>query len=688
MSDGTAARYLNRELSEVAFIARVLELAGDDEQPLLERAKFLAICSDNTDEFFQVRVAGLQQLRRAGVSGTSADGMTPSEQLAAVREAVEDLVTRQTRVFGEHLVPGLREAGIDFCGWESLDADDRKHLQAEFDERIFPVLTPLAIDARSPFPHISNLSLNLAVAVADPDEGERWLARVKVPPLLPRFIVLPDGHRFVPLEQVIAAHLDRLFPGMQILEHHVFRVTRSAEMAIEESDADDLLTTVETEVLRRRFGDAVRLEIEPSMSAEVRAQLVEGIDVGDEDIYTLAGPLDLSGLWALYDLERPDLKEPSWTPTVPPRLDAVDGSRPDVFGVVAERDLLVHHPYESFESSVQSFIEQAADDPDVLAIKQTLYRTSESESPIVEALIRAAESGKQVVALVELKARFDEEANIARARTLEEAGVHVVYGLVGLKTHTKTALVVREENGRLRRYAHVGTGNYNPKTARIYEDLGLLTTDPDVGADLSELFNALTGFSRQSQYRKLLVAPVALRERVLELIRREGDRENGRIVAKVNNLVDTEVIDALYDASSAGAEVDLVVRSICCLRPGVPGMSERIRVRSVVGRYLEHSRIIRFGDPEKNADYLIGSADLMPRNLDRRVEAVVPVEDADIKARLEQVLRVLLDDDQAAWELGADGDWRRVATTDHMGTHDRLQALARERAGGAQPSVS
>ncbi|HEX2118642.1 MAG TPA: polyphosphate kinase 1, partial [Acidimicrobiales bacterium] len=538
-----------------------------------------------------------------------------------------------------------------------------------------------------PFPYISSLSLNLAVNVRDPRTGARRFARIKVPPLLPRFVVMPDGERFVAVEQLISAHLGALFPGMEVARHDTFRVTRNADVTLEdEEETDDLLAAVELELRRRRFGRAVRLEVARTMPDETRDLLLRELDLTPQDVYEIDGPLELSGLMAVYDLDRPDLKDSAWVGVTQPRLVDEDGDARDFFAVLRQGEVLVHHPYDSFPTSVVAFIEQAASDPNVLAIKQTLYRTS-GDSPIVKALIQAAEAGKQVAALVELKARFDEQANIAWARALEEAGVHVVYGLVGLKTHAKTALVVREEGDSIRHYCHVGTGNYNPKTARIYEDIGLLSADAELGADLAELFNHLTGYSRQTRYRRILVAPAGLRQALLDLIAAERDASDRprRIVMKMNSLVDTAIIDGLYDASQAGVEIDLIVRGICCLRPGVPGLSENIRVRSVVGRYLEHSRILAFGDREHRR-YLIGSADLMPRNLDRRVEAMAPVDHPDLQARLQEILDVNRADDTLAWELGGDGCWNKVETEKGVNTHLRLQELAFERARRRRPS--
>ena len=689
-------RYLNREVSWLDFNARVLSQAEDAGLPLLERAKFLAIFANNLDEFFQVRVAGLKDQVAADVGVPSPDGRTAGQQLQQVRTTLLGLVERHVAAYHE-VASDLAGHGIELVRIEDVAEPQRVALDTVFHERIFPVLTPLAVDPSHPFPYISNLSLNLAVIVADPNSGQRRFARVKVPPLLPRFVSVPDagssGHSdegekkratFVPLEQVIAVHLDQLFPGMDVVEHHAFRVTRNADLTLEDEEADDLLALVEIELRRRRFGRAVRVEVEPSMTVEVRELLVRELELHPDDLYDVAGPLDLSGLSALYALDRPDLKDAPHVPAIPRRL-APGGDEPvDVFAVIRERDVLVHHPYESFAASVEAFIQQAAVDPDVLAIKQTLYRTS-SDSPIVKSLIRAAERGKQVAALVELKARFDEQANVAWARALEEAGVHVVYGLVGLKTHSKTALVVRQEPDGIRRYVHIGTGNYNSRTARVYEDIGLLSSDPDLGADLTDLFNLLTGYSRQTRYRKILLAPTTLRNRIVELIGAEADEARrgraGRIVFKMNSLVDPKVIESLYAASEAGVEVDLIVRGICCLRPGVPGLSERIRVRSLVGRFLEHSRIYAFGGDgaERPVRYLIGSADMMPRNLDRRVEVCVQVDEPEARKRLARVLETNLADDCLSWTLGADGRWDRVqqADPDHP---SNAQVILAERA--------
>ncbi|MEZ5170964.1 MAG: RNA degradosome polyphosphate kinase [Acidimicrobiia bacterium] len=680
-TDDGEIRYLNRELSWLDFNARVLALAEDPERPLLERAKFLAIFSSNLDEFFQVRVSALRAQLHAGVSEPGSDGLDPLEQLRAITAAARELVTRQASVFTDDITPAFADEGIELVDWADLDTDDRKQLVEIFEERVFPVLTPLAVDPAHPFPYISNLSLNLAVVVRDPVDGDRRFARVKVPPLLPRFVTLPDNQRFLPLEQLIAAHADALFPGMEVIEHHAFRVTRDTDYELGDESAD-LLEAMET-VLRQRtkFGRVVRLEVGADISDEVLDLLVRELQLSRDDVYSIAAPLDLSGLWAVYDLNRPELKDPVWTPQTQPILGRPD-SPTDFFRVLRGGDVLVHHPYDSFGTSVEAFIDQAAGDPAVLAIKQTIYRTSGDESGIVRALVKAAESGKQVVALVELKARFDEQANIEQAQTLEEAGVHVVYGLVGLKTHCKTLLVVRQEPDGLRRYCHVGTGNYNPKTAGLYEDIGLFTADEEIGADLSQLFNHLTGYSHQAPYRKLLVAPDAMKPGLLERIAEEAGRPGGRITLKMNALLDPEIIDALYDASAGGCRVDLIVRGICSLRPQVPGLSDNITVRSILGRYLEHSRIYRFGDDPEEAEYLIGSADLMPRNLDRRVEALVPVSDPKLRSRLAEVLEINASDDVLAWELGSDNVWRRVERTVGSDTHSALEALALARSRG------
>lgn len=680
MSD--ESRFLNREASWLAFNARVLALAENERVPLLDRCGFLGIFASNLDEFFQVRVAGLKDQVAAGVSGVTPDGRTAGQQLRSIAHEVRAQAAHAESVFHDVLVPELANVGVVFSSWEELDDDDRKHLVSEFEDRIFPVLTPLAVDPAHPFPYISNLSLNLAVRVHDQVTDELRFARVKVPQVLPRFVVLPDGERFVPLEQVIAAHLDRLFPGVEIESSCAFRVTRNADLTVEEEEADDLLAAVEVEVRRRRFGRAVRLEIERAVSAQTLDLLVRELDVADDDVYEFAGPLDLRGLDSLRSLERPELVYKPFSPVTPRAFNRDLESR-DIWSVLRSTDVLVHHPYASFAASVEEFVRRAALDPAVLAIKVTLYRIS-GDSPLVHSLIRAAEAGKQVVALVEVKARFDEATNIEWARRLERAGVHVVYGLVGLKTHAKTTLVVRDEPEGVRVYGHFGTGNYNARTARLYEDLGLFTADREIGADLTDLFNFLTGYGRPVDYRKLLVAPHHLRGELHRLIESEiaAGAGRGHIRAKMNSLVDADMIDALYAASAAGVRVDLVVRGICCLRPGVAGLSENITVRSLVGRFLEHSRIYEFangGDDGVPVVYL-GSADLMPRNLDRRVEAMVPVVQPDLVERMREVIDVCLQDDDLAWELGPDGTWARVAATEGIDAQHVMLERAAERA--------
>jgi polyphosphate kinase len=681
-------RFTNREQSRLDFGARLLDLAEDTGVPLLERCKFLAIFSELLDEFYQVRVAALEDQVAAGVRTRSVDGLRPGEQLKMIRARVEELVKRQDHIFLDQIVPALAAAGVRFSDWSSLDDDDRAHLVDVFARQIFPVLTPLAVDPGHPFPYISNLSLNLVVDVQDPSTDERRIARVKVPPVLPRFVVMPDGERFVPLEQVIAAHLDRLFPGMSIGVHYAFRVTRNADLALEEDEADDLLEAIELELRRRRFGRALRLEVSADMNDELVDLLATELEVGGDGVFKVEAPIDLGGLWGVYALDRPDLHGETWTPMTPPRLATAAHEPTEFFAMLRERDVLVHHPYDSFATSVEAFVAQAAEDPEVLGIKQTLYRTG-GDSPIVASLIRASENGKQVAAIVELKARFDEEANIGWARALEEAGVHVVYGIVGLKTHSKTALVLRREEDGVRHYCHVGTGNYNSKTARIYEDIGLLTADPEIGSDVGELFNYLTGFSRHADYRQILVSPVTVRKRVLAMIEEQADAgPAGRIVLKLNGLTDAEMIDALYRASGAGVPIDLAVRGLCRLRPGIPELSENIRVRSIVGSFLEHSRIYRFGGaPEDPAAgpglplrLYIGSADLMGRNLDRRVEVLVPVHDPELQGRLFEVLDLVFADETNAWALGSDRRWRRVPNEHGCSSQERLKELAIERA--------
>jgi polyphosphate kinase len=668
-----ADRYINRELSWLDFNARVLELAEDDSLPLLERAKFLAIFAGNLDEFYMVRIAGLKRRQSTGLTVRSPDGLTIREQLARVTERTRDLVHRHADVFTKDISPRLEEAGIRIVHWGELAEHEAKRLREYFRDQVFPVLTPLAVDPAHPFPYISGLSLNLAVQVRDPDTGAPRFARLKVPNNVPRFVRVASSDRdatFLPLEDLIAAHLQQLFPGLDVIDHHLFRVTRNADLEVEEDRDEDLLQALERELARRRFGPAVRLEVAEPMDPRILDVLMSELEVDGSDVVHVPGLLDLGALWEFYGLDRPELKDEPFVPATHPRLS--EGETPkSVFATLREGDVLVHHPYHSFATSVQRFIEQAAADPNVLAIKQTLYRTS-GDSPIVNALIDAAEAGKQVVVLVEIKARFDEEANISWARSLERAGCHVVYGLVGLKTHCKTALVVRRESGAIRRYCHIGTGNYNPKTARLYEDLGILTADPRVGADLTDLFNTLTGYSRQTTYRSLLVAPHGIRTGLLEKIRREarhaGDGRPSGIRIKVNSLVDEEMIDALYEASSAGVPVELLIRGICSLRPGVPGMSENVRVRSIVGRFLEHSRAMWFAGGGED-EWWIGSADLMHRNLDRRVEVLLRVCDDTAERQMQHTFDAAMAEGVRCWELGSDGAWTRT------GEHDYQAAL-------------
>nr|WP_269745522.1 RNA degradosome polyphosphate kinase [Thermobifida cellulosilytica] len=662
-----ADRFMNREIGWLRFNQRVLELAEDTEQPLLERALFLSIFSSNLDEFFMVRVAGLKRRLATGV--TVASRQSPRAQLSAISEVTHELMERHAKCFHSSVAPALAEAGIRIVRWNDLTRDEAQYLHRFFRRTIYPVLTPFAVDPSHPFPYISGRSLNLAVAVRDPHTGRQTFARIKVPSVLPRFIEL-DGQRFVPVEDVISAHLPQLFEGMEIQEHHAFRVTRNADLEVDEDETDDLVKSLEQELLRRRFGPLVRLEVEETISDGILAILREELGAVEEEIYRVPGPLDLAGLAQLHRLDRPELKYPPMVPVEPRAL-----AQNDFFAVVRERELLVQHPYESFATTTERFVELAASDPKVVAIKQTLYRTS-GDSPIVDSLIEAARAGKEVVVLVEIKARFDEQNNIRWARKLEEAGCHVVYGVVGLKTHCKIALVVRQEDdGSLRRYCHIGTGNYNPSTARVYEDFGLFSADPEVGEDLSDLFNHLTGFSRKKHYRRLLVAPYALREALMRQIQHEianhARGQPARIRIKVNSLVDEEVIDALYTASRAGVPVDLWVRGSCVLRPGVQGLSETIRVRSILGRFLEHSRVFVFengGEPQ----VWIGSADLMPRNLDRRVEALVRIVEPEQRARLVALMDLAMADSTSSWRLEPDGSWTRL-THDEEG--NRLRDL-------------
>ena len=678
--------YFSRELSWLAFNARVLSLARDPDVPLLERARYLSIFSTNLDEFFQVRVSGLADRVAAELTERTLDGHTPAEQIQAVRRPTSELCCEQQRLFLEQIKPALAAEGIQLLAADDLHEHERARLRKHFEERVFPVLTPLAVDPGHPFPFISDLSLNLAVLMRDPADSERRFARVKVPNTLDRWVPTSDEtNRFVALEDVIATHLDMLFPGMELLEHHAFRVTRNADLTLNDEDAEDLLTAVEMELRRRRFQWAVRLEVADSMSEEVLELLRRELDLTADAVDRIRGPVDLSGLSEIADLPRPELRWPYWSGITEPEVSTEDGS-PDFFKVLRSGDLLVHHPYSSFSRSVGELVHQASTDPAVLAIKLTLYRTS-GDSPIIDSLVEAAERGKQVAVLVELKARFDEARNISWAKRLEQAGAHVAYGLVGLKIHAKIAMIVREESDGIRRYCHVGTGNYNHRTARLYEDFGLLTADANVGADIAELFNQLTGYGHSLTHRRLITAPEQLRTRLTELIEQEAHMPGGgRIIIKLNSLADGPIIDHLYKASQAGVEIDLIVRGLCSLRPGVPGLSDRIRVRSIVGRFLEHSRIYHFANgegPGRPATY-IGSADLLTRNLDRRVEALVRVDDPRLAARVVEVAEVSLSDERLAWTLAADGVWTRCGQGADDDPHVRLQQLALSRAQSAE----
>lgn len=655
--------YINRELSNIEFNRRVLNECLNEEHPLLERVKFLAIFISNMDEFFMVRVSGLKQQVLADITERPADGLTPREQLVAIHRTTTQIFGAATTIWQDVLQPQLKDAGIHVLDYGDLGKRPQTKLRDYFEREIFPVLTPLGFDPGHPFPHISNLSLNLAVALRDPVTGEAHFARVKVPSTLPRLVplnpldpddlLMPSVQKFVWIEQVIKANLDRLFPGIEIIRAHPFRVTRNTDMEIQEEEADDLLLTMEESLRKRHFGRVVRLEIDEETPEDIREILIKNLRVGSNDIYTFNGPLGLSSLWQLHNLNRPELKDSSYIPSTPPVLRTGEY----IFNTLQRQNVLLHHPYESFQPVV-NFLETAAQDPQVLAIKQTLYRVGPNP-PIVQALIRARENKKQVAALVELKARFDEESNIEWARQLENAGVHVTYGLIGLKTHCKVTLVVRRERDGIRRYLHLSTGNYNANTARIYTDLGFMTADDEFGADASELFNFLTGFSRQESFRKFLVAPVNLRENLTRLFEQEiAHGKNGRIVIKVNSLVDSKMIRLLYRASQAGVKIELIVRGICCLRPGIKGISDNIRVISVVGRFLEHSRIYYFHNKGKPEMY-IGSADLMPRNIDRRVEVLFPIEDSDLRSHiLDDVLTIYLKDTAKAYQLKSDGSYR------------------------------
>ncbi len=659
-------RFGDRELSWLAFNARVLELASDPSTPLLERIRFMAIFGSNLDEFFMVRIAGLKRRIAAGVAVPSASGMKPRAVLSTSLRASHELMEQQSSLLRDTLIPTLADEGIQILRWDGLTEAERDHVTEFFHQRVFPVLTPLAVDPAHPFPYISGLSLNIALVIRNPKTGTDHFARVKVPDVISRWIEASED-RFVALEDVISANLASLFPGMEIIDSHIFRVTRNEDLEVEEDDAENLLKALEQELLRRRFGPPVRLEVDETMSEDVLELLVGELGIREEEVFRLKGPLDLRSLNEIADVDRPELKFAPFVPGTHEHLAEVETSSPvDVFAALRNRDVLVHHPYDSFATSVQRFIEQAASDPQVLAIKQTLYRTS-GDSPIIDSLVDAARAGKQVLVLVEIKARFDEQANIHWARKLERAGCHVVYGLVGLKTHCKLALVIRNEPDGLRRYAHIGTGNYNPKTARHYEDFGLLTTNPKITHDLTELFNSLSGYAITSDYDTLLVAPRELRSGLIARIDREiAHHRAGRtakISFKVNSLVDEGIIDKLYEASCAGVDVDLIIRGICALRPGIPGLSERIRVRSLLGRFLEHSRVFSFANGGQT-DVWIGSADMMHRNLDRRVEVLVQIPSAAHVEQLSELLQTMAADSTSSWHLHPDGSWVHHAGDD------------------------
>jgi polyphosphate kinase len=659
-------RFLDRELSWLRFNQRVLELAENPDLPLLERARFLAIFASNLDEFFMVRVAGLKRRIAAGVAMRAASGLMPREVLEQIWRETDELVSRHAHTFRADIIPALTKEGIELVRWDDLDRDEQKHCKKLFKERVFPVLTPLAVDPAHPFPYISGLSLNLAVLVRNPKTDKEHFARVKVPPIFNRFVPL-GNQRFVPLEDVIGEHLKRLFPGMEVISVNTFRVTRNEDLEVEEDDAENLLKALEKELLRRRFGPPVRLEVEETIDEHVLELLISELDVTESEVFRLPGPLDLRGLHDIADLDREYLKYPNFIPATHSRLAPVESASPvDVFKALQRGDVLLHHPYDSFSTSVQRFIEQAAADPHVLAIKQTLYRTS-GDSPIIDALVDAAEAGKQVLVIVELKARFDEQANIRWARQLEHAGCHVVYGLVGLKTHCKLAMVVRDEPEGIRRYTHIGTGNYNPKTARHYEDFGLLTTDEAIGEDVAHLFNNLSGFSRNASYAELLVAPDSVRNGLAEAIRAETAHHRAgrpaRIRIKANSIVDEALIDELYTASRAGVPIELLIRGICAVRPGVPGLSESIRVRSILGRYLEHSRIMHFENGGEPTAW-IGSADLMHRNLDRRIEVLVKLPSPAEVQEVSTLLDLAFADHTAGWELDSEGSWTQASSPD------------------------
>jgi len=657
---------VDRELSWLAFNERVLELAEDETIPLLERARFLSIFSSNLDDFFMIRVATLKRKLESGVTKVNTAGYSPTQLMTELSKKTQELIDRQSKCFHESVYPALKREKINLVKWEDLTSDERAVVDVTFQSKIFPVLTPLAVDPSHPFPYISGLSLNLAVVVKNPESETELFARIKVPSNLPRFIETAKGEerRFIPLEQVITAHIGDLFPGMEILYFYTFRVTRNADLELEEEESEDLLATMEQELLRRKFGPPVRLEVDRDIDQELLQTLMDELQVKEEDILRYPEPLDLTGLNQIADIDRPDMKYPAFRSQVAWDLRDVDpDSREEFFDAIRRREIMLHHPYESFTSSVVRFLESAAQDPKVLAIKQTLYRTS-GDSPIVEALIEAAESGKQVLAVIEIRARFDEQANVRWARKLEDAGVHVVYGLVGHKTHAKLSLVVREEAGGIRRYVHIGTGNYNPKTARLYEDFGILSADPVVGEDVNKLFNQLSGFAPQTSFERLLVAPRTLRSGLLAKIQNEiNNKKSGKpagIRMKLNSIMDEEFIELMYQASNAGVKIELVVRGICALRPGVPGLSENITVRSILGRFLEHSRIFYFANGGEE-EVWIGSADLMHRNLDRRVESMVRIDQTDHKRMLFRALDSYLAPTTVRWEMASNGDWKHIS---------------------------
>ncbi len=678
-------RFLERELSWLDFNQRVLELAEDNTLPLLERVNYAAIFASNLDEFFMVRVASLKRRIATGIATPSPSGLSPQEVLQRISERTRELQLRHAELFTKELAPALSQAKINIVHWSTLSSEEQNLLHDYFQSQVFPVLTPLAVDPAHPFPYISGLSLNLAVVLRNPKSKAEHFARVKVPPLLPRFVQVPgSSSRYVPLEDVMGEFLGELFPGMEVLQHHTFRVTRNEDLEVDEDEGENLLIQLEKELLRRRFGPPVRLEVAQDIDAKVLSLLQRELDIDGSDVFMLPEPLDLRSLSAFFSLKRPELRFEPHPITTNKYLEADEDEAADIFAALREREILVHHPYESFATSVQAFLEQAAQDPQVLAIKQTLYRTS-GDSPIMDALIDAAEAGKQVLALVEIKARFDEQNNIGWARKLESAGVHVVYGLVGLKTHCKLSLVIRQEENQLRRYCHIGTGNYNPKTARYYEDLGLLTSRPEVGEDLTKLFNLLSGYASEPQYKAMLTSPVGVREGLTERIKREIENHTAgkpaRIAFKLNSLVDERIIDELYLASKAGVPIDILVRGMCSLRPGVAGLSETIRVNSVLGRYLEHSRIFYF-ENGGDADVFIGSADMMHRNLDRRVETLVRIVQPDQIQQLKRIIDIGMSSEVDSWSLNSEGEWKRKSFTDsgtkYLDYQDQMMGLTLE----------